>query len=538
MRDAVLAAAIAVWSAAMIGQFVGVLTVGVSAREVNALLFGPPVVLALVWAGSDHRPSLPLQTATGFSALLAAILYLTPRVVADPTLAYAIPGLLALTWLVSVRPAVGVTAVILVTASFGSLSIYLAWPYKRTIVALFAALWLAALARLAAGRRTEAMRLPIGVALSAAYLLVSLAQVTFSSVPGVAAGGFQLAPLYMTALLIVTYSDWSDETHVRIARAIVAIAALVGAYATLRQIIGPSGPEARAAALSPYNFVAGKQRQIGSFLEGPELAAWTSLMIPFCLSFALGARGRLRLTALAALPLLAVGLFASQARAGSVAVLVSALVIIVLHGFTRSFSGAKLGRTMFALALLAALVLGGYAVAGSSSRNSGHNYLSLLEGNTNDTSVAAHAYKWKLAIRDLKGHPLGYGLGTAPAGYVANAPSSPVILQITGFSVDNGFLKIALEQGLVVMGAFAAGLAMLAVGAARAGVLSADPMRAGIAIGAAGTAVSFFVLEGAGVYADGVPAVAGWIVIGLGTAQAARRGAERRVYRQARASYK
>jgi hypothetical protein len=145
-----------------------------------------------------------------------------------------------------------------------------------------------------------------------------------------------------------------------------------------------------------------------------------------------------------------------------------------------------------------------------------------LTANTNDVSVAQHQYKWTEAFRDLSGHPFGYGLGTAPAGYTSNAPPTPFVLPVTGFSVDNGFLKIALEQGFAVMLVFAVGLALLAGGLARGGLASPDPTEATIALGAAGAAVSFLVLEGAGAFADGIPAIAGWVMIGLGVAQLAR----------------
>lgn len=531
-----LGSAITAWSVVVVAQFLGLTTLTSSPPSVDALLLGPPLGLAVVWLMSTRRVDAALQWATGWTSLLAAVLLLTPMVIATPSLAYTIPGLLILAWLVAVRPAACVTTMLAVTASFGSLSIYLSWPYKRTLVALLAAMALAAIARLLVQRRLEPLRLPAALLLTASYLTISIAQVILSSDPGVALGGFQLAPLYMTTLLVVAYSLWSDQTHERILRALIWIAVIVGAYATLRQIVGPSAAEAREAALSPYNFVDGKRRLIGSFLEGPELAGWTALLIPLCLSLALGARGRLRLAACLALPLLVVGLFGSQARVGAVAVGIAALLTIVLHGAAPAFPALRLGRTIASLGVMAALVLGAYALAGSSSQGSGHSYLSLLKGNQTDASLAAHKYKWTQAFQDLAGHPFGYGLGTAPAGYVANAPTTPSLLKVTGFSVDNGFLKVALEQGLTVMLVFAAALGAIAFGLVRAGLSTTDPSRATLAIGAAGTAVSFFVLEGAGVYADGIPSVAGWAVLGLGIAQASRIRAERGPPAQERAS--
>jgi hypothetical protein len=526
--DLLLSAAIACWSVAVIANFLDLVTLSFSSRELDALLVAPAVALALLCVVSVRPASATLRLLTGWSAVLAAVLLLTPLVLASPTLAFGLPGVIAVAWLVSARPALGATAVIALTASFGSISIYLGWPYKRMIALLLAGMWLAAIARWATRRRTEPFDLPLGVMLVLGYLVISIAGVILATDPHVALGGFELAPWFMTTVLVVGYSQWSRQTQLRIVRWLLVTAVLVGAYATLRQIIGPSAKEQAAASISAYNFVNGKQKLIGSFLNGADLAEWSALMIPFCLSCVLGMRDRFRWVACLALPLLAVGLFGSQVRAAAVAVGIAALVVALLHGGARAFSGAKIGQTAIAVLIVALVILGAYAFAGSSSASSGHSYLALLTGSATDTSVSDHEYKWTVAFRDLSGHPFGYGLGTAPAGYTANAPSTPYILPVSGFSVDNGFLKVALEQGFVVMILFAAAIALLAAGLARGGLTSTDPLRATIALGAAGTAISLFVLEGAGAFADGTPVIAGWIVIGLGVAQLAHIRAERR----------
>ncbi len=495
LLDLLLSAAVIVWSALMIANYLDAITLSFSSRELDAVLVGPPVALALLCVMSVRPASAKLQLLTGWSAVLAAILLLTPLVLTTPTVAIGLPGVIAVAWLVSARPALGATAVIALTASFGSVSIYLHWPYKRMIALLLVGMWLAAIARWATRRRAEPFSLPLGMMLVVGYLVISVAGVILATDPHVALGGFELAPWFMTTVLVVAYSQWSLQTQLRIVRALIVIAVLVGAYATLRQIIGPSAQERAAASISAYNFVNGKQKLIGSFLNGADLAEWTALMIPFCISCALGLRDRFRLVACLALPLLAVGMFGSQVRAAAVAVGIAALVLAMLHGGARAFSGAKIGQTAIAVLVIGLVILGAYAFAGSSSASSGHSYLALLSGSTHDTSVSEHEYKWAEAFRDLSGHPFGYGLGTAPAGYTANAPSTPYILPVSGFSVDNGFLKVALEQGFATMVVFAAGIALLAIGLARGGLVSADPVRATIALGAAGTAVSLFILE-------------------------------------------
>jgi hypothetical protein len=525
--EATLLAAVAVWSAVAIARFAGAIASPASSRAFDGLLAGPPLALGLVWLLRGRPSSSAVRLATGWSAVLAAILLLTPSAAVSPTLALGLPAVLLLAWLLTLRPAIGAVALVAITGSFGSLSIYLHVPYKRVFTLLFAALWLAAIARFYLRRRTEPSYFPTGVLLVAAYLVICAVQVVLAPYPGVALGGFELAPLYMTPVLLVAYSQWSRETQIRIVKWILVIAVLVGGYATLRQVIGPSAAEHAEASLSAYNFVGTKQKLIGSFISGPDLAEWTALMIPFCLAGALGFRGRTRIAACVALPLLTVGLFGSQVRAAAVAVVLGALVTVLVHGRARAFPGLRLGQSAVVIGVIASIVLGGYAFAGASGQNSGHSYLSLLTASSNDVSVTQHQYKWNVALKDLTGHPFGYGLGTAPAGYTSNAPSSPFVLPVTHFSVDNGFLKVALEQGFTVMVLFALIFIALVVALLRWGLVAADPFRATIAVGAAGSAVCFFVLEGAGAFADGVPAIAGWIVIGLGLAQVAQIRAER-----------
>jgi len=50
-------------------------------------------------------------------------------------------------------------------------------------------------------------------------------------------------------------------------------------------------------------------------------------------------------------------------------------------------------------------------------------------------------------------------------------------------------------------------------------VTTARPGRAALAIGAAGTLVSMLVLFFVGDYVEGLPALAGWLLVGLGVGQ-------------------
>lgn len=518
--DIAVLTAITAWSVLMIGQVFAVVRLSQSSRLVDLALLTPALALGSIWAFSSHRASVGLRIATGWSAVLAAALLLTPQVLDQPSLAFGIPGAILLTWLVYKRPALGAVTLMALTASFGALSLYLTFPYKRAITILFIAFWAAMIVRLWVGRRRDQLSMPYGVLLAAAYVVVSAAQVVFSANAHVALAGFELAPLFLLSMFFVAYSQWLPETHVRIVRWLLVTGCLVGAYATFRMIVGPSSLERAWASRSIFDFVNGHLKDIGSFLSAPDLAEWTSLMIPFFLSCALGLRGRMRVLSLCALPLLTIGLFASRERAPVLGASLAVIAVAILHVRPRAFSATRIAHTIAALLIIIGLGASAYGFGGGS--DTGHSYMALLTADTHDMSVAAHEYKWQIALHDLSGHPFGYGLGTAPAGYVSNARTTH-LLPVTGFSVDNGFLKIALEQGLAVMTLFGLALAFLAGGLVRGGLTLRDPARATLALGAAGTAICLFVLEGAGPYVDGVPVIAGWLVIGIGLAQLVQR---------------
>jgi hypothetical protein len=139
--------------------------------------------------------------------------------------------------------------------------------------------------------------------------------------------------------------------------------------------------------------------------------------------------------------------------------------------------------------------------------------------NSNDPSIALRQYKWDQAFRDLSGHPFGYGLGTAITGYSATLARGGAVLNVGIQSVDSGYLKIALEQGLAVMVLFIAGSLAMLGGLFRRSVRAATPVGAATAVGAAGALASFLVLLITGAFQDGLPALGLWIVVGLGLAE-------------------
>ena len=66
---------------------------------------------------------------------------------------------------------------------------------------------------------------------------------------------------------------------------------------------------------------------------------------------------------------------------------------------------------------------------------------------------------------------------------------------------------------------FIAGAAAVLFGLARRGLALAEPLRSGLAIGACGSLASMLTIFIGNDYVEGLPALAGWLIVGLGVSQ-------------------
>ena len=514
--------AVALWCVAVAVDRVGpgLGSVPHAHRVIAVSLFAVPA--ALVLAGVGYRaPSSALVRRCAWLAIgVAGAFLLAPEVAKHSTIAWAVPGAIVTAWVMMRRPAAGVALIIAATAAFGSLSAYTNIPYTRGIDLLLVGLWLAALARLALSTRARRFALWPGIALAILFLAVTVGQMLLAPSVHQAFGFFRVTDWYMLSLLLVAYSQWSSATHLRIVRFALVTALLVGIYAVVQLVRGPTAAEFAQVAKSGFNFVNGKPKLTGSFPNGADLGSWTTLMLPFCLSCALTFPGRVRIVSIAAMPLLAIGLVGSGVRAGGVSVLIAVLVVLTLHQMTRASPGPRLGRAFGAMLVVLAVGFGAYSLASSHVNKVGHNFAGLLGiGGSHDLSLSQHEYKWSAVFRDLPGHPFGFGLGAVPPGSPTDPGPQGAHLPANTLGVDNGYLEIAIQQGLAIMVLFALALLLVLGGLVHRATGCRDPVRAGIAIGAAGTLVALMVLEGAGAFIDSLPALSAWIVIGLGVAQ-------------------
>jgi O-antigen ligase len=246
-------------------------------------------------------------------------------------------------------------------------------------------------------------------------------------------------------------------------------------------------------------------------------------MIPFCTAMVLGERGRWRLIGAASVALCAIALFASQTRAGALGVLAGLLLVILLHQGSRAFRGLRMGTTIAAVAFLVGAGTAGFALSGDSGATT-HKYSALFDPNS-DQSVVQRRIKWDQALNDLRGYPFGYGIGTSTSGFARGVVSTRFYLNVGARSIDNGYLKVALEQGLVAMGFYIAAFVLFIGGLSWFAVTTSDRRQATIALGGAGALLSLAVLLIAGAFTEGPTALAVWVVAGMGGAMVTRRGA-------------
>src|SRR5690606_16105066 len=130
-------------------------------------------------------------------------------------------------------------------------------PVGESVDLVLGGLWCGVLWSWLFSDRREPVWLWPGVALSIAYLGVLAVFVVFADDLFRGLFGFRASAWYMAVFLLIAYARWEAPTYRRIATGFVAVAALVGGYATFRWIVGPAEAE-MALALSTdgqYQFV-------------------------------------------------------------------------------------------------------------------------------------------------------------------------------------------------------------------------------------------------------------------------------------------
>ncbi|MGH2951461.1 MAG: O-antigen ligase family protein [Solirubrobacterales bacterium] len=464
-------------------------------------------------AAGAARFGLPLLSLGLFGAL--AISVLTNR----PLIAIAIPAVLLGAIACVRRPAAAVVGVFLLSGLLGTITAFTPIPVGPLADYLLLGLWTGVVGIYLSGGARRTFWLWPALLAPLLYLAVTLFAILLVDPFADGFRAFRAAAWYMAALPLLAVAPLSRETHVRIAKGIVAVALVVGTYVVFRWIVGSSQREILVAAFAQIER-ASANRFFGSFLSPFQLALWTGTMIPFLFAFALAFRGRWRLVAMAAIGLMGIGLFASDVRTGLVAMVVGLVVVLAVYLVSPAFPG-RLGVGI--AALLAAAVVGavGYGLTIGSSDERAARYAGILDP-SDDKAYTGRLEVWDEALEEMADAPWGHGLGTA-GGAASGTEAGREFGPLASPKLDSAYLKVGLEQGFAVMVLFAVGMLVLLSGMALRAVRIRDREQAALVIGGAGALASLIIFFYAGLYSEGLPVVAAWLLVGLGVAQATLR---------------
>lgn len=510
LHTALLACFCGVWALVLIGTVLGRVPLPLLA------LPGVPVglgALALVLGGRSAAATLRAAAFTGVTAAAVLSASFVPR---QPLIALVGPVVIATALLCAKRPALVVVAVFALTGSYGSLTAFTSIPVGESVDVLLAALWLAVLWGYLFHGRDRPLWVWPGIAATVLYLALTAFEILTAESLSSGLQSFRVSTWYMLAFLLVALGPWRPETRLRIVQGVVVVALVVGAYACVRLIVGASDQEITSAVSSSENDVrASNLGLLGSFPSKKRLAAWCAVSIPFSLGFALLASARWRIIALAACAVCTVALFGTGARFAAVAMVLGVAVIVVLYQLARAFPGLHFGTTVAVVAAMLGIGTAGFLLTQGDSDEGVQRYgeiFSPSEAKTYQKRVS----RWGDALEEMGNNPAGTGLGTVGRVQKASGTIETIGLQP---NLDSSYLKVGLEQGPVIMVLFIASLLLLFTGMATRVITTTDRVRAALGIGACGTLAALFVLFFGGFFSEGLPALAGWLMVGIGVSQ-------------------
>jgi hypothetical protein len=459
-----------------------------------------------------HPPRQALWAAGGVATLSLA-LFLAEHVIPDALLVIAVPAGVAAGIACRRRPEIAILALFAVASAFGVIDAFTPVPPSKLADLLLAGLWLGVAWRRIVGGERFAVRLMPGVVLLLAFAVISLTQVVAAPSLSFGLHTFVSTGLYLLTVVLVGASELDADRLAIVGKGIVAIALLVAAYAVLRHLIGPAGRERAIASQQPFNFKDGRLLLFGSFESRHQLGLWCALVVPFCAGMAAVMRGRWRIAALAVIPLCAVAFVASQSRAALVAAVIGLVAVLALHSMGRAFPGPRLGVVLAAVIVIAGGGAAAIVLSGGNGNETTKTFTVVLHPN-DDAAYRARVAKWDEALREIRRQPMGHGLGTANQLQQQQGR----FVSIGSFSIDNSYLRVGYEQGILPALIYIAGLLALTFTLIRRAAITPDPARAGPALAAAGAMVAYVVVLYPSNAFDGYTALAAWLLAGVGVA--------------------
>jgi hypothetical protein len=376
-------------------------------------------------------------------------------------------------------------------------------------------LWVVTAVSFLSGNRRPIWAWPALVA-PALYVLLSLIEIVFTDPITTGLDSFRQSVWLISAMLLVALAPWSERRSVEMVRGAILVGLAVGLYSLYRWQVGAAAAESTVAREAlpgvPQHI---DLRFFGSQATAQQLAQWFAALTPVAFAGALAWRGRWRLVCAVAVVLCGFAVLASEVRTGAVAVAAGVLVTLLLFHFARAFPASqRIATTMTAILAVGVLVIGGFALTvGSGDGERAERYLRILTP-SEDRTYATRTERWRNVLPVIHEEPLGHGLGTS--GTLA---ARQEFVPETELNLDSSYLKIAYEQGFVVMVFFIAAFAALLLSLARRAVTTVNSTRATIGIGACGSLAALLVTFYAGFYIENLQALAAWILVGLGLAQ-------------------
>lgn len=503
-----LAAATALWSLLLVISQLGLAAVPggrLLLLTVPAVVFGYLIL--------ERIPSALVRLSGAWIALLVGAFFVAYLVAATPLLAFAPLAILISAAICTRFPATAVTFAFALTGSYASLKAFTGASGALVADVVLGGLVTGIVLSRVADRRVSLPLWP-AVLLVGAYLFISIIQIFAGSNLTTGLLSFRLTGWYLLAAMLIAYAGWDRATYLRVARGIVIATGLLGAYAGLRWFIGPAAAEEAVAQQTggAFNFINGDLRVFGGLGSGHQLGFWTGVTAPFCLGAALAWRGAWRLVAGTAFILVAFAVLASEVRGGFVGLVLGVTTVLVLYQLARAVPGLHLGRSLALAGGSLAILFGALVFTADSDEGSGLKRYTNILTPSEDLPYSHREAKFGEALLDIREHPLGQGVGSASL----NASLRDPYLSIASNSLDNSYLKIAFEQGFVVVVIFVGGLLLLIGRLSTSAVKVADREAAGAGMGAAGTLVSTVVILYSGMYVEDLITLGAWLIVGVG----------------------
>jgi hypothetical protein len=509
----------AAWAVAVVGGATGY--IGALEDHADWLALAAPVATGLLVLLSRPHSPLWAKVALGATVTVAVAVEVVPELDTTNVIAL-IPVTLAVSAAIASRwPVVPVFVIFFLSGTFGTIEAYL--PFFSAGVAsdvLLAGGWSMLLWGWLTGRRETPRWLPLPLVPLLAYLGVTALYVVFSTTLMQSAYSFRASAWLMLGAVLVALLLTDERHQDRAHKAMLLVGAVVGGYALLRWGIGPSAKEEEIARLGgPW--VLGDNNEVrlfGSLPNPVALGVWSAAMLPLAFASALSPMGAgWRLLGLVIMGLCGVALAGADSRAAMVGAAAGSATVLVLFAVGRGFEG----RRALPLALgTIVLLLGGGVFAATKLADegkAGQRFEGLLNP-LSDYSVQDRLNKWKTVLDDVDELPFGHGLG---ASGIAEEKYARFTSAAT-FDPDSAYVKVAYDQGAMVMLLFIAALIALAAGLGQRAIRAPDARSGTLALAACGTLVSFSAAIGAGLYFEGLVAAAPWLIVGLGLASYVR----------------